>query len=32
VGEKLSGEERDLHRADLLRKHLGKVKGLKLPE
>ena len=32
VGEKLSGEERDLHRADLLRKHLAKVKGLKLPE
>ena len=32
VGEKLSGEERDLHRADLLRKHLGKVKGLKLAE
>ena len=31
VGEKLSGEERDIHRADLLRGHLSKVKGLKIP-
>ena len=32
VGEKLSGEERDVHRADLLRGRLAKIKGLKLPE
>jgi protein arginine kinase len=32
VGEKLTGEERDVHRSDLLRGHLAKVKGLKLPE
>jgi len=31
VGEKLSGEERDIHRAALLRGHLSKVKGLKFP-
>ena len=31
VGEKLSGEERDIHRANLLRGHLSKVKGLKIP-
>ena len=31
VGEKLSGEERDIHRAKLLRGHLSKVKGLKIP-
>jgi protein arginine kinase len=32
VAEKLTGEERDVHRSDLLRGHLAKVKGLKLPE
>ena len=31
VGKKLSGEERDIHRANLLRGHLSKVKGLKIP-
>ncbi|MEC8929163.1 MAG: protein arginine kinase [Verrucomicrobiota bacterium] len=32
VGEKLSGEERDVHRAELLRARLGNLKGLKLPD
>jgi len=31
MGKKLSGEERDIHRANLLRGHLSKVKGLKIP-
>tara|TARA_Y100000588_G_scaffold110850_1_gene121514 strand:+ start:726 stop:1796 length:1071 start_codon:yes stop_codon:yes gene_type:complete len=31
VGEKLSGEERDLYRADLLRGHLEGVNGMQLP-
>ena len=32
AGEKLSGEERDVHRAVLLRERLGGINGLKLPE
>jgi len=32
AGEKLSGEERDVHRAVLLRERLGGVGGLQLPE
>ena len=32
VGEKLTGEERDVHRSDLLRGHLSKIKGLRLPD
>ncbi len=32
VGEKLSGEERDVHRASLLRERLGSISGLQLPE
>ena len=31
VGKKLTVEERDIHRSDLLRGHLSKVKGLKIP-
>ncbi len=31
VGKKLTVEERDTHRSDLLRGHLSKVKGLKIP-
>ena len=31
MGKKLSGEERDVHRSDLLRGHLSNVKGLKIP-
>jgi protein arginine kinase len=32
AGEKLSGEERDVHRAVLLRERLGGIGGLQLPE
>ena len=32
AGEKLSGEERDIHRAVLLRERLGGIGGLQLPE
>jgi protein arginine kinase len=31
VGEKLSGEERDVHRANLLRDRLSGVKGVQFP-
>jgi|TARA_B100001971_G_C18213746_1_gene552455 protein arginine kinase len=31
VGKKMTGEERDIHRSDLLRGHLSKVKGLNIP-
>ena len=32
IGEKLTGEERDVHRADLLRQKLSGIGGVQLPQ